>query len=51
MLDLFTILVPLFSGLTLLSLLALKLAIKDNVTLTRIYEKNQEVYHQHNQNR
>lgn len=49
MLDLYTILVPLFAGLSLLSLVVLKLAIKDNATLIRIYDKNQEVYQQNNQ--
>lgn len=44
MLDLYFILVPIFALLAILSLLALKLAIKDNVALTRIFEKNQETY-------
>lgn len=37
MFDVYTVLVPLFAVLALLSLLALKLALKDNSTLRRIY--------------
>jgi NADH:ubiquinone oxidoreductase subunit 6 (subunit J) len=49
MFDLFTVLVPLFSGLALLTLLVLKLALKDNVTLIRIFEKNQDAYQVNNE--
>jgi len=41
MVDLYTVIVPIFGVLTLLHLLALKLSIKDVVTMTIIRQKSQ----------
>ena len=40
MLDLYTVIVPLLALTTALTLLILKLAIKDNMTMSRIHLKN-----------
>lgn len=48
MLDLYLILVPLYSIITIINLVYLKLAIKDNVTLLHIHEKHIATQHAHN---
>lgn len=47
MLDLYIIIVPVLAIVALLSLITLKLAIKDNVVLMRIFEKSLETYQSH----
>ena len=44
MIDLYLLLVPTFSIITLLNILSLKLAIKDNIALSKIYEKKQDIH-------
>ena len=41
MFDLYTVIVPIFGLLALVTLVTLKLAIKDNVTLNKVRQKSQ----------
>lgn len=43
MVDLYQLLVPLISMMGLLNLLSLKLAIKDNVTMVKLFEKDRQI--------
>ena len=49
MLDLYLVLLPLYAIITIINLIYLKLAIKDNVTLLHIHEKHIATQHANNQ--